>query len=142
MPGNALQLPPIDLDGLPSDEAYTRTLDRWKRASDAQMTALRETDWKKFNAALDYKTRLTKAWATRNVNVLALRGGASDATVRRWDALVESIMATDLELERIMQTLRDKVQKEMQEFGAESRVMRKYHSMPKEFTPSFFDKKY
>lgn len=140
IPGAQEPFPSARLSGTPA-ERYTQVLEGWVRASRLQLEALEQSDWGQFQAAARYKDELLSAWKQVVVASESPFNGALPTQQRRWEALIQEARTLDRQIEEIVRQLREEVRRRIREFGAERRALRRYHELPREFTPSFFDKK-
>lgn len=135
--------PSAPFSGLPVEEGPTRFLTLWKQSSEAQLAALRASDWKAFEDALQSKDALMRAWDAflkeRQVTLDRLR--VSPAVREGWVAFAREVESLDREVDAILQTLRGHVQDETRQFDRERRAMRSYHSRLKHISPRYLDKK-
>ena len=133
---------PTDLAELSSEDRYTRVLTEWRRLSQLQLSALETSDWGAFEGLLAEKTSLMRAWEAHRSDLSSLAERASSLTRGRWEGLSAECVELDRRLERIVRHLMGEVRKDQRQFGKERRVARAYQALPREFTPSFHDKKY
>jgi len=131
-----------ELTGLTPQDRYTHVLEEWKQASQQQVAALEVSDWAAFDGLIEYKGALMRAWEKESGDVASLTQQATPATRQRWAMLAQEAAELDGRLEGVVRGLMDEVKGDLRQFGKERRVARKYRAMPREFTPSFHDKKY
>jgi hypothetical protein len=129
--------------GLSVEEGYTRFLTHWKQSAEAQIAALRATDWKTFEDALHRKDTLIQEWEAflKERQVSLDRLDVSSVVRDRWLALARESEALDREIDSILQTLRGQVRTDVRRFEQERRAVRSYSSRLKHLSPRYLDKK-
>ncbi|MBT5532325.1 hypothetical protein HOK31_04655 [Candidatus Poribacteria bacterium] len=133
---------PVRIEGSSDAERYRNTLNRWKAASESQITALEAADWDAFGEAMTYKDEVLVAWGREGIEVATLEKAADAATRGEWAALVEAIGELDAKAADIIQRVMAELRGSLRRFEFERRVMRSYQSLPEQVTPSYHDKKY
>ncbi|MBM3216530.1 hypothetical protein FJZ36_16660 [Candidatus Poribacteria bacterium] len=139
----APRLPAIELARLSAVDAYGRFLSLWRGASVEQIDALRSADWKRFDAAVAYKSDLIEAWeAKRQGDEIAVSElQAPTEQIERWGNLIGEIQTLDREVQRVVRSLRDDVRAQLQQLDSDRRALRSYHSLPKNLVPRYIDRK-
>lgn len=129
--------------GRPLEEGYSAFLGQWKEISEAQVAALRASDWKAFEEALQRKETLIRSWEifVREQPFSLDRCEVSSPVRERWLALAREIETLDREIEAVLQTLRRKLCDEMHLLEQERRAARSYYSRLRHLSPRYLDKK-
>ena len=129
--------------GLSAEEGYTRFLTHWKEVAEAQITALRTTDWKAFEDCLQRKDALIQEWEAflKERKITLDRLYFPTAARDHWLALAHEAESLDREIDAVLQTLRGQVRSEVRKFDQERRAVRSYYARLKHLSPLYLDKK-
>jgi hypothetical protein len=135
--------PPSSFERLSPQDAYTRFLALWKRASQEQVAALEDGEWERFDRALADKSALVADWQRhREEGALdAATVEVSPALGKRWAALTRDIQQLDRKIEAVLRILRDRVRQDMRQTERERRALQSYRAFPKNLAPRYLDKK-